>query len=113
MKVRSGFVSNSSSCSFVIVNATGEELQLADFVKENVHLLEMYRREYDQEDEERYADFALIQEAESWDYPLVPGANDCEFGDENGSGLETVFDYILRDGGSSERFEWSLTEINR
>ena len=43
MKKRNGFVTNSSSTNFVIVNLTGEYLSLREFFMENVKLINSYR----------------------------------------------------------------------
>jgi hypothetical protein len=45
--------------------------------------------------------------------PLKPGDNQVVFGDEQGSMLGHVYDYILREGGASERFEWIFEESLR
>ena len=46
MKLRQGFVSNSSSCSFLITNTSDKTLTLADFVKENPQIIKEYLDEY-------------------------------------------------------------------
>jgi len=51
VKRRSGFVSNSSSTSFVIYNKTNERLGLEEFVKENPQVVEQYQKEYEIYDE--------------------------------------------------------------
>jgi hypothetical protein len=62
MKIRNGFVSNSSSSSFIIRN------------KSNIN--------------------------------LTLSAEEYIFGDEDGTLIGRIFDYILRDGGESENFKW-------
>ena len=49
MKTRHGFVSNSSSTSFIITNKTKENKTIADFVKENPQLITQYNTEYDKQ----------------------------------------------------------------
>ena len=39
MKIRKGFVSNSSSTAFMITNLTNKEKTLVDFVEENPQLI--------------------------------------------------------------------------
>ncbi|MFA5406998.1 MAG: hypothetical protein WC307_06600 [Candidatus Nanoarchaeia archaeon] len=97
MKVRTSFVSNSSSTSFIITNLTSEPLTLLDFVKENPQVLEEF----------------MIKCAEQRAQTLMPGDNTVEYGDEDGDKLGVVYDYGLRDGGSSARFKWEFLEYNR
>jgi len=47
MKTRNGFVSNSSSSSFIIRNTSDKELTIVDFVKENPQLIDQFLEEYD------------------------------------------------------------------
>ena len=35
------------------------------------------------------------------------------FGDEDGTVIGRIFDYILRDGGESKNFKWSFYGYNR
>lgn len=111
MKVRSGFVSNSSSSSFIITNKTSEDKTLVDFVMENPQLVEefvtkYYWHEYTQEE--------LLESAER--RRTVLPANSSHryiFGDEDGDVIGHVFDYILRDDGSSDSFAWEFDESLR
>ena len=42
MKTRTGFVSNSSSTSFIITNKTAQPVNLVEFVIENKHLIDEF-----------------------------------------------------------------------
>jgi len=109
MKVRTGFVSNSSSSSFVITNKTDEKMSLIDFVMENPALVEMWNSEYDREDTQD----DMIANATERDNSIEPGEQVMFFGDEDGDVLGRVFDYILRDGGDSENFSWEFNDSHR
>jgi hypothetical protein len=117
MKVRGGFISNSSSTSFVIFNKTGEILSLAEFVKENAYLVGQYGEEYRwgrQETPEGQAEILEKMKLDASALPaLSPGENPVIFGDEDGSTIGAVYDYMLRDGGDSERFKWWFVEYLR
>lgn len=110
MKIRAGFVSNSSSTSFYIYNKTIEPLPLIEFVRENIHLVDWFNREYDWHNFTHEEALAAVK---CYDYVLQPGQNVCDFGDEEGNTLGTIFDYALRSGGSSKRFGWCLNEYLR
>ena len=47
MKIRQGFVSNSSSTSFMITNKSNEKKTLVDFVKETPHIIEEFKKAFD------------------------------------------------------------------
>ena len=53
MKIRFGFVSNSSSTAFIIWNKTNENRTLVDFVKENPQLLSNFLENYDWKKEQK------------------------------------------------------------
>ena len=111
MKVRIGFVSNSSSTSFVITNLTNEKKSIADFVKENPQLINQFNDEYSYE----YSfDEALESAKNNYDEILTPnGETLVVFGDCQGTVLGVIFDYILRDGGESKSFKWRFNEYYR
>jgi hypothetical protein len=113
-KYRLGFVTNSSSTSFIIVNKSKGTLTLVDFVKENPHLIEDYKKQYDwYAKDPKFTQEKLIESAHANNETYAPGSTTVTFGDEDGTLIGQVFDYILRDGGSSKNFEWSFLEYNR
>lgn len=111
MRNRTGFVSNSSSSSFIIHNKTLEQRAIIDFLKENTYLVDDYNKEYSAT--ESLSDLILEAETTYKDIILNPGSNHCVFGDENGDCLGRVFDYILRNGGSSNTFSWHFDAFLR
>jgi len=115
MKFRFGFISNSSSTSFIVCNTSGEKKTIVDFVKENPHLIADFRDQYDWNTEEGgYTQEKLIESAEGQNIEFDPGEEkQCVFGDESGTLIGEVFDYILRGGGSSESFTWRFDEYYR
>jgi hypothetical protein len=110
MKLRQGFVSNSSATSFVITNRTAERLRLVDFVQENIHLVKQFNQEYNWH---HYTEEEALAAVGNYPEFLEPGENICTFGDEDCNVLGNIYDYILRDGGSSERFLWCFHEYLR
>lgn len=114
MKIRQGFVSNSSSTSFLIKNKSDKSLSLVDFVWENKELLDEFNAEYNGDD--KLGD--LINNALDVPIEFAPGEEKkCEFGDNDGPygcvPLGRVYDYILRQGGGSENWSWRFLEFNR
>ena len=110
MKSRLGFVSNSSSTSFIIRNKSDKSLSLVDFVIENPQLIQIWNDGYGYDETQEN----LIDSAKRNDF-IFP-ANSSEeyvFGDEDGTLIGRVFDYILRDGGESDNFEWRFDQYYR
>jgi len=110
MKIRNGFVSNSSSSSFIIKNKTSKNLTLVDFVEENPQLVDEWNKYYNYNntfDE-------LLKSAKANNFTF--NANSSEeyvFGDEDGTLIGRIFDYILRDGGDSDSFKWIFCKYYR
>jgi hypothetical protein len=132
MKERNGFVSNSSSTSFMIENKTKERLHLRDFVKENPQLIDQYIKYYwhpSDKDGKEISTVDLIKlmckEADAkekatgmnWSEKktkaLAPGINIISFGDKEMTHLGEIYDYALRDGGESKRFRWYFHHYER
>lgn len=84
MKTRLGFISNSSSTSFIIRNTSSIQRDLVDFVKENPQLIEQYVKKY-QKNCEPYTQIQLTESA--FFNNIIFESNEtkiCTFGDEDG-----------------------------
>ena len=110
MKIRFGFVSNSSSTMFLIKNRTNKRKSLIDFVLENPQLIKQYRKKYGTS----YTQARLLYSAQNNNFYIkAHEEKECVFGDSDGTIIGEVFDYILREGGMSESFEWKFTNSMR
>jgi len=113
MKIKSDFVTNSSSTAYIIYNKTSDVKTLVDFVKENPHIVEEYLVEYDWNITDKFNQQAMIESAEKNNALLRPGENYISFGDEDGTIIGQVYDYMLREGGESDSFTWKFEEYLR
>jgi hypothetical protein len=109
MKTRTGFVSNSSSTSFIITNKTNQPINLVEFVIENKHLIDEFNKSFT----EHHSFKKVTDSARQRHLVLPPGENECIFGDADGDLIGKIYDYILRDGGESNRFAWRFNEFLR
>ena len=115
MKIRCGFISNSSSTAFIITNTSSKKKTLVDFVKENPQLLDEFLERYDwYKNDEKFNQEQMIEDADAENIVFAPKeAKECIFGDEDGTVIGHVYDYILRDGGESKSFTWRFNEMLR
>jgi hypothetical protein len=129
MKTRHGFVSNSSSTSFYIKNISNVEKTTLDFVKEIGYEMALrYTKDYYpvsgiglyEENEKKISARDLFVSLKkdcktSWYFKIFkPGERiELTFGDEDGTIIGRVFDYMLRYGGKSKSFEWHVSSYNR
>ncbi len=109
-KFRTGFVSNSSSSSFIITNLSPKKMTMEDFALETIYLVKEFNEYYD-------ADITLgdfFTAVEDYNYEWEPfEALNCIFGDEDCNALGRVYDYMLRDDGCTNSFKWYLKEMLR
>ncbi|MHA1815085.1 MAG: hypothetical protein ACTSX1_03710 [Candidatus Heimdallarchaeaceae archaeon] len=115
MKVKTDFVTNSSSTAYIIQNTSDTDKDLVDFVKENPQIISEFLSEYDwHADDPKYSQHDLIKSAEKNNLTFQAESSvRCVFGDEQETLIGQVFDYALRGGGKSENFIWSFFEWMR
>ena len=115
MKFKIDFVTNSSSTAYMIQNISDQVLTLADFALENISILDDFHIQYDWYDgDERFTKVNLLESAANEGIEFQPGESKrCAFGDEQGTVVGHVYDYMLRGGGRSKNFSWSFLEALR
>ena len=114
MKVKLDFVTNSSSTAYMIYNTSDKNKTLVDFAIENIDLLNQFVNDYDYQDNPRFSLGSFLESVSKNNIEFKPGEEKyCVFGDEDGTVVGCVYDYILRDGGASRNFTWKYKESLR
>jgi hypothetical protein len=104
MKIRGGFVSNSSSTAFIITNNAKFTRDLVDLINSNPKILEDFNSCYDWHN---VTEEKLVESAAENNQVFAPGeSRRCEFGDEDGTPVGLVFDYGLRNTRPNPVSEW-------
>jgi hypothetical protein len=114
-KIRQGFVSNSSSTAFIIINKSDKPKTIVNFVEENPQIIEEYKEDFNwYANDPKYTQENLIESAKEENIDFDPKEEKiCVFGDEHHNLINCVFDYALRYGGESENFIWKFHEYWR
>lgn len=102
MKIRPGFVSNSSSASFLITNKTGKRLKFSNFIDDVYYELERLSRKRDWLIFDREA---IKKEVRANQSKFSPGASNVYEFEYSDGGTLSVLLYELA-SGSSENFTW-------
>ncbi len=110
MKQRQGFVSNSSSSSFILTNLLEGNKVLLDFVRDNPELLEGYAKDCFND----YTQRDIELDAAKYVTIFPPGEEvRCYFSNEVDSKAEEMLRHMLEIGGNKEingwrwEFEWN------
>ena len=114
MKLKTDFVTNSSSTSFIIYNKTNKTKTIVDFALENKQLLKEFNERYCWSLDSGETMQDLLDSAKTRQIIFKPHeVKQCVFGDEQGDCIGRIYDYALRDGGSSKSFTWRLDKYLR
>ena len=96
MKIRHNFVSNSSSTSFIMTNKTDKCKTLVDFAQETPWIVEKFLKGYDPNEKEITQE-NLVKSAKINNIYFDPHEEkEVIFGDEDGTLVGRIYDYMLR-----------------
>ena len=121
MKIRIGFVANSSSTSFMIKNLSDEPKSLLDFANEVAYMVDKFNVKYgggimphitleDFLESARHYDPAPNKKKKS----IMPHTKAMwTFADESNCAIGIVLDYMLRPSGRTKSFKWRVHHYNR
>ncbi len=115
MKIRDGFVSNSSSTSFYITNKTNEEKSLLDFAIETMNrVVNDWNTDYAWGSDSKISNEDFLKSAKTRKIVFPPKSRKTySFGDSDNDIVGRVFDYCLRNGGDTDSFTWKFHESRR
>ena len=120
MKIRIGFVTNSSSSSFVIVNKTSKSKRLVDFVTENMKLIQKLVKDNDLESYITEGDDStnptpsltleekIMEDTRMNDRIFQPGRPSIMNVSSEDDSLIDLILYHLSGDGKSKSFDWFM-----
>ncbi len=121
MKIRMGFISNSSSCSFIIDNHTGQPRTLVDFLRDNPEIFQQYLKEFEDDIKHMGMDWgghavdgltveSLWKSAAEYSQIIFPGRNYLTFEDDAGLAEYVLHSMLSEMKSSNKNWSWEFHE---